>query len=152
MEAPLYDFGHGLSYTTFSTSVSSLLAYDGAAHAAITVRNTGRSAADTAILAFLRYVGPSATAGPGARTTIRLSGCSTVARSTDLVRRLVGYQRTTQLVPGASASLTFKLDIGGGSRSAWAGFGDPAPPCGSYALRFGVDQPEIATVVLAPRP
>ena len=93
MEAPLYEFGYGLSYTTFSTSVSSLLAYDGATHATITVRNTGSKPADTAILAFLRYVGPSATAGPGARTTIGLSGCSIAARSTDLVRRLVGYQR-----------------------------------------------------------
>ncbi len=148
MEAPLYDFGHGLSYTTFSIGVRSLVAYAGAAHATVAVRNTGGFPADTAVLAFMRYVGISPAAGPGMRTAIRLSGCNAAVGSTELVKRLVGYRRTTQLAPGASTTLTFKLDVGGGSRSAWAGFGDPAPPCGAYSLRFGVDQPEIATVVL----
>ena len=150
-EAPLYDFGHGLSYTTFAITVRSLAVAGGAAHALVDVRNAGAFPADTAVLAFMRYAGPSAAAGPGPRAVVPASGCDPRAASSELVKRLVGYQRTPLLAPAAAAPLAFKMDLGGGSRSAWAGFGDPAPPCGTYVLRFGAEQREAATLVLLPR-
>ena len=108
--------------------------------------------ADNAVLLLLSYVGgdqdKAGVQGPSA--TLAGSGCAKGAASTDLVQRLVDYQRTGTLAPGASATLTFRLPLRGGSQSAWAGFGEGAPPCGAYALRFGADQQPTATLVLAP--
>lgn len=117
---------------------------------ALDVTNGGGMAADTSVLLFLSFLGRDGSEGTGPRATIAGSGCSERATSTDLVQRLAGYQRTGQLAPGASANLSFDLRLNGSSKSAWAGFGDPEPPCGAYALRLGHDQPESATFVLEP--
>lgn len=151
-EAPLYDFGYGLSYVEWRFSAPLLTVGAGAgaaATAAVRLQNGGSMAADTAVLLFLSYLGPDAAAGPGPRATIPGSGCSSATTRTDLVQRLVGYQRTGQVAPGGDAQLTFALHLGPGSKSSWGGFGDPEPPCGAYALRFGQDQPLAATLVLA---
>lgn len=180
-DAPLFDFGFGLSYVRFNFSAPTLRvlrpkpgvgtvrlliadeegtpggsssggapAAPAVATAAVQVSNAGDMPADTAVLLFLSYLGPDAAAGPNPRTTIPASGCSSSATGTHLVQRLVAYERTGELAPGQARRLTFELRLGAGSKSSWAGFGDPEPPCGAYALSFGQDQPQAATVVLVP--
>lgn len=130
--------------------------------ATILVTNSGDVAADTSVLLFLSYIGPELDNGEDSSTAVVFaeelaslptaflspSGCAWNSTETDLVQRLAAYGRTGELAPGAGQELTFTLQLGQGSTSSWAGFGDPAPPCGAYALRFGVDQPEAAVVVL----
>ncbi|PRW58847.1 putative beta-D-xylosidase 7 [Chlorella sorokiniana] len=169
-DAPLFDFGYGLSYAHFifgtpklqvlrervGTSRQLITGSGGStaapvvATAAVQVTNNGSMPADTSVLLFLSYVGPAGAAGPGPRATIPASGCSSSATTTDLVQRLVAYQRTGELAPAGTRQLSFDLRLGTGSKSSWAGFGDPEPPCGSYALRFGQDQPLAATLLLVP--
>lgn len=131
---------------------------DGAS-ARLAVTNTGAMPADTSVLLLLSYLGPQppsggVDAGSLPAATVSASGCASNATHTDLVQRLAGWHRTGDLAPGASAALNFTLPLarsagGGWDASSWAGFGDPAPPCGAYALRFGADQPATATVWLA---
>ena len=110
----------------------------------------------------------NAAAGELPLATVSGSGCSWAANGTDVVMQLVSYARTGPLAPGASQRLSFRLRLApsdgayGGSgnnssssssswvdgQSSWAGFGDPEPPCGVYALRFGADQPDAALVLL----
>lgn len=171
-EAPLFSFGHGLSYARWNLSkpAVSLAAPAGQAAgpgdadaspqprtvaiAAVTVRHDGGIPAETSILLFMAYLGPAnGTAAQGLQgapsVTVAGSGCASDKHTTDLVQRLVGYRRSGQLEQGATARLSFPLRLGGGSQSSWAGFGDPSPPCGAYALRFGHDQPNAAMVTLA---
>ncbi|KAL4434180.1 hypothetical protein ABPG75_000621 [Micractinium tetrahymenae] len=171
-EEPLFPFGYGLSYARWSLSKPAVSLDAGAdelsqpggadasplpvtvATAAITVRHTGGVPADTSVLLFMRYLGPAGSAAAkgaaGAPSaTVAASGCTAGSARTDLVQRLVGYRRSGQLEVGGTARLSFPLQLGGGSRSSWAGFGDPAPPCGAYALSFGHDDPNSAVVVLA---
>ncbi len=68
---------------------------------------------------------------------------------TDMVQALAAYQRSPLLAPNASSVLSLWLPATISSTSAWAGFGDPQPPCGAYRLRLGVGQPVAMTVVLA---
>lgn len=151
-EEPLYPFGYGLSFVDFKFGAPTLATSADGASATVQVSNGGAMPADTAVLLLTSFLGPDAGGkgrqGPSA--TLAGSGCAKGVAGTDLVQRLVDYQRTGTLAPGASASLTFRLRLGGGSKSAWAGFGDAAPPCGAYALRFGADEPPAATLVLAP--
>lgn len=167
-DAPLFEFGYGLSYAQFKFGTPKLRvlreragtarqlstrsdAAPAVATAAVQVSNAGDMPADTSVLLFLTYLGPDTDAGPGPRAEIAASRCSTSATTTDLVQRLVAYQRTGELAPGSSRQLSFDLRLGAGSsKSSWAGFGDPEPPCGAYALRFGQDQPAAATLVLTP--
>lgn len=171
-EAPLFPFGHGLSYARWNLSKPEVgpkapagrpAAPGGAASsaqpqtlatAAVTVRHAGGMPAETSVLLFMRYLGPAGSAAAkglqaAPSLTIAASGCTPESQTTDLVQRLVGYLRSGQLKEGASARLAFPLRLGGGSQSSWAGFGDPTPPCGAYALRFGHDQPDAALVALA---
>ena len=151
--ATLYPFGYGLSYTTFSLSAPELVSTKGAgATAYVTITNTGGTAADTSVLLFLRYLGvaagPVGPQAPEPRASIAASGCKRGGVRTDLLQALGAYQRSALLAPGKSQRLRFWLPLDGGSASAWAGFGDPAPPCGAYALRLSADQPVAATLVL----
>ncbi|KAL4443344.1 hypothetical protein ABPG75_011081 [Micractinium tetrahymenae] len=149
----LFPFGHGLSYVNFTLANASVAAgANGTATAAVTVTHAGGSLpADTAVLLFLSYLGPTADAAAAAlpQAVIQASGCAADADSTDLVQRLAGYSRTAELAPGGAQQLEFGLQLGGGSSSSWAGFGDPEPPCGVYGLRFLQDQPLAAVVSLA---
>lgn len=153
---PLYRFGHGLSYTTFQHSNVSVAAgaAPNTAAAEVTLSNRGGVAADHVLLLFLTYTGaPRAAAAGGAarlpRAAIPGSGCINKTSRSDLVQALAGYQRVAALAPGESRRLRFGLALGGGSSSAWAGFGDPTPPCGEYSLRFGTTKPPVATLELA---
>lgn len=149
---PLYPFGHGLSYTTWELSKAAVVKYGAAAAAKVVLKNSGGVASDASVLLFMAFLGADAGAGGAAlpRFTLAGSGCGKTATRTDLVQSLVGYRRVAALQPGASKQLAFPLTLAGGTTSSWFAFGEPGkPPCGTYGLRFGQDQPVSAAVVLA---
>lgn len=88
---PLYPFGFGLTYTTFSYSPvhldAEVLASDGMIHASVTVSNTGSREGTETVQLYLRDL------------------VGSVARP---VRELKGFQRVT-LQPGESADVTFTI-------------------------------------------
>jgi beta-glucosidase len=90
--APLFAFGHGLSYTTFEVSdlrlSSSTVSKNGSLRASVTVTNTGRRKGDEVVQLYLH---------------------DPVASISQPVRRLRGFERVT-LNPGASRTITFTLD------------------------------------------
>ena len=112
---PLFSFGYGLSYTTFSFSNLKVGAFnaDGNATVTATITNTGSKAgADVAQM----YVGDP-------------------AASQDPPEQLKGFQRVT-LNPGASATVTFPLTIHdlaswSGSANAWEA------QAGAYSIKVG---------------
>ncbi|WP_330329279.1 glycoside hydrolase family 3 C-terminal domain-containing protein [Streptomyces sp. NBC_00536] len=106
--APLFPFGHGLSYTTWQYDKLTVRPQGGGLRVEFTVRNTGRRAGtDVAQV----YVGPS--------PDLRLD---------QPVRALAGYRRIT-LAPGRSERITVDLDAR--TLSSW----DPGPH--AWALGTG---------------
>ncbi len=89
---PLYEFGFGLSYTTFSVSDFSIdrsrVGPDGQVHASMTVTNTGSRAGTDVAQLYLH---------------------DPVASLSQPVRRLRGFQRVT-LDPGESRTVSFTID------------------------------------------
>jgi len=90
--APLFEFGFGLSYTTFEVSDLKLSAAtvgrNGRVQASVTVKNTGRRKGDEVVQLYLH---------------------DPVASISQPVRRLRGFERVT-LDPGGSRTVTFTLD------------------------------------------
>jgi beta-glucosidase len=90
--SPLFEFGHGLSYTTFEVSElrlsSSTVSRNGSLSASVTVTNTGRRKGDEVVQLYLH---------------------DPVASISQPVRRLRGFERVT-LNPGTSRTITFTLD------------------------------------------
>jgi beta-glucosidase len=90
--APLFEFGYGLSYTTFEVSdlrlSSASVSRRGSVRASVTVTNTGQRAGDEVVQLYLH---------------------DPVASISQPVRRLRGFERVT-LDPGASQTVTFTLD------------------------------------------
>jgi beta-glucosidase len=90
--APQYEFGYGLSYTTFSVSGLSLnrssVSRTGSVQASVTVKNTGSRRGDEVVQLYLH---------------------DPVASLSQPVRRLRGFERVT-LDPGRSRTVTFTLD------------------------------------------
>jgi beta-glucosidase len=90
--APQYEFGYGLSYTTFSVTNlrvdRSTVSRSGAVRASVDVTNTGSRAGDEVVQLYLH---------------------DPVASISQPVRRLRGFERVT-LAPGAKRTLTFTLD------------------------------------------
>jgi beta-glucosidase len=90
--APLFVFGHGLSYTTFEVSnlrlSSSTVPRNGSLQASVTVTNTGRRRGDEVVQLYLH---------------------DPVASISQPVRRLRGFERVT-LSPGTSRTVGFTLD------------------------------------------
>lgn len=90
--APLFPFGHGLSYTSFDVGAPVLSAARigpaGTVDVAVTVRNTGARAGDEVVQVYLR---------------------DEVASVTQPLKKLVGFQRVT-LAPGESRTITITLD------------------------------------------
>ncbi len=90
--SPLFEFGYGLSYTTFEVSnlqlSSSSVSRHGSVKASVTVRNTGGRAGDEVVQLYIH---------------------DPVASISQPVRRLRGFERVT-LGPGQSRTLTFTLD------------------------------------------
>jgi beta-glucosidase len=90
--SPLFVFGHGLSYTTFSVSnlqlSSSSVSRHGSLKASVTVTNTGSRSGDEVVQLYIH---------------------DPVASISQPVRRLRGFERVT-LTPGQSRTVTFTLD------------------------------------------
>jgi beta-glucosidase len=90
--APLYEFGYGLSYTTFSITNlrvdRSTVARNGRVRASVDVTNTGSRVGDEVVQLYLH---------------------DPVASISQPVRRLRGFERVT-LNPGAKRTITFTLD------------------------------------------
>ena len=90
--SPLFEFGFGLSYTTFEISnlqlSSSSVSKHGSIKASVTVRNTGGRAGDEVVQLYIH---------------------DPVASISQPVRRLRGFERVT-LTPGQSRTVTFTLD------------------------------------------
>ena len=90
--SPLFEFGFGLSYTTFEVSnlqlSSSSVSRHGSLKASVTVRNTGSRAGDEVVQLYIH---------------------DPVASISQPVRRLRGFERVT-LTPGQSRTVTFTLD------------------------------------------
>jgi len=89
--APLYPFGHGLSYTTFAyrnlRTSAPTLSSTGTARIAVDVTNTGERAGDEVVQLYVSHMG------------------SKVSRP---VRELRGYQRVS-LAPGETRTVRFTL-------------------------------------------
>ncbi|MCW3067324.1 MAG: beta-glucosidase BglX [Solirubrobacterales bacterium] len=90
--APLYPFGFGLSYTTFSVSnlklSSSTMSSQGSVVASVDVKNTGSRTGDDVVQLYLH---------------------DPVASISQPVRRLRGFERVT-LAPGQTKTVSFRLD------------------------------------------
>ena len=90
--APQFEFGYGLSYTTFEVSDLRLSAAtvgrNGSLRASVTVTNTGHRQGDEVVQLYLH---------------------DPVASISQPVRRLRGFERVT-LDPGRSRTVTFTLD------------------------------------------
>jgi beta-glucosidase len=88
---PLFPFGHGLSYTTFSYSAPQVaparIPPDGCATASVEVTNTGNRAGDEVVQLFVR---------------------AEVSRATRPVMELKGFRRVT-LAPGERRTVTFEV-------------------------------------------
>jgi beta-glucosidase len=89
---PLFEFGHGLSYTTFEVSgltlSSSSVSRNGSLTASVNVTNTGSRRGDEVVQLYLN---------------------DPVASISQPVRRLRGFERVT-LDPGQSRRVSFRLD------------------------------------------
>jgi beta-glucosidase len=90
--SPLYEFGYGLSYTTFEVSnlqlSSSTVSKNGSLKASVAVKNTGSRRGDEVVQLYIHDL---------------------VASISQPVRRLRGFERVT-LNPGESQTVTFTLD------------------------------------------
>jgi beta-glucosidase len=90
--APLFEFGYGLSYTTFETSNLELdrttVSRNGSLRASVTVTNTGSRKGDEVVQLYIH---------------------DPVASISQPVRRLRGFERVT-LDPGEARTVTFTLD------------------------------------------
>jgi len=88
---PLFPFGHGLSYTTFSYSVPTVaparISPDGRSRVSVEVTNTGKRAGDEVVQLYVR---------------------AEVSRATRPVMELKGFRRIT-LKPGERRTVTFEL-------------------------------------------
>ncbi|KAJ3034856.1 hypothetical protein HDV00_004588 [Rhizophlyctis rosea] len=85
--APLFDFGHGLSYTTFSYSSASVSAASNSATVTVSIQNTGTLSGAEVVQVYLTF--PTSANEP----------------KTGLLR---GFRKVT-LDPNASATVTFQL-------------------------------------------
>jgi beta-glucosidase len=118
---PLWPFGYGLSYTTFSYSnltLSNTVVNAGdAINASVTVTNTGKVAGDEVVQLYLRF--PDVSGAP--RLALR------------------GFQRI-QLEPGANQKVEFQLKAR--DLSMVTAVGDILVAAGEYTVSIGGGQPE----------
>jgi beta-glucosidase len=118
---PLFPFGHGLSYTTFSyDGLAARVAGDGRVTVSFTVTNTGSRAADEVAQLYVRAVAPSV---PRPR------------------RELVGHRRV-RLEPGGRAELVFELPPD--AFAFWdVAHGRTRVEPGAYALLAGASSADV---------
>ena len=124
--APAYEFGYGLSYTTFEFSGLSLSSkkFSGKITATVQVKNTGKSAGKEVVQLYL-----SAPAGKLHKPTLELKG----------------FAKTRLLQPGESQTLSFDI-----SPRNLASF-DPASSswvaeAGKYTVKIGASSRDIRLV------
>lgn len=124
---PLYPFGYGLSYTTFSYSGLTLpekpIKAGDPLTAEVTVTNTGKRAGDEVAQLYLNF--PPVAGAP--------------------LKALRGFERL-HLAPGASQNVTFKLDPRDMSMVTEAG--QPVVAAGEYTVSVGGGQPGTGVPVL----
>ena len=124
---PLYRFGYGLSYTTFSYSNLSLpdgpINAGAPLHAAVTVTNTGKLAGDEIVQLYLKF--PDVPGAP--------------------LRALRGFQRV-HLDAGASQNVEFQLNPRDMSMVTDAG--DIVVPQGKYTVSIGGGQPDTGAATV----
>ena len=117
---PLYPFGYGLSYTTFSYSNLSLpeapLSAGDPLHASVTVTNTGKTAGDEVVQLYLKF--PDIPGAP--------------------IRALRGFERV-HIEPGASQRVEFHLNTR--DLSMVTDGGDIIVAQGKYTVSIGGGQP-----------
>ena len=119
---PLYPFGYGLSYTTFSYS-NPRVESKGAKVVSVDVTNTGKLEGDEVVQAYVR--------APAAAGDRRL-------------HHLEGFERVT-LKPGETKTVSIKLP-----KSAFFVYGEhgkPAVPAGESIVFLGGGQPGFAETV-----
>ncbi|WP_303912511.1 glycoside hydrolase family 3 C-terminal domain-containing protein [Subdoligranulum variabile] len=120
---PLFGFGHGLSYTTFSTSFTALRTGDHGVEVDLTVTNTGD-----------RFTG---------REVAQLYAACPQTGTAREYRRLAGFAKTRPLAPGESQTVTVtvpakQLAEFQPGRGAWV------VPAGTYTLFAGGSLAEAA--------
>lgn len=120
---PLFGFGHGLSYTTFSTAFTALRAGDHGVEVDLTVTNTGD-----------RFTG---------REVAQLYAACPQTGTAREYRRLAGFAKTCPLAPGESQAVTVtipakQLAVFLPGRNAWV------VPAGTYTLFAGGSLAEAA--------
>jgi beta-glucosidase len=124
---PLYPFGYGLSYTTFSYSDLNVpektIKAGQPFEAEVTVTNTGKRAGDEVAQLYLEF--PQVDGAP--------------------LKALRGFQRL-HLGPGASQKVTFRLDPRAMSMVTAAG--EPIVAAGDYTVSVGGGQPGTTAQVL----
>jgi beta-glucosidase len=117
---PLWPFGYGLSYTSFSYSALSLptapMMAGRGVHASVRVTNSGRVAGDEVVQLYLKF--PDVRGAP--------------------LRALRGFRRI-QLQPGASETVAF--DLSPRDLSMVNETGDIVVPAGKYTVSIGGGQP-----------
>jgi beta-glucosidase len=125
---PLYPFGYGLSYTTFSYSKLKLptaaVAAGQPVSAEVTVTNTGKSAGDEVAQLYLQF--PDVKGAP--------------------LRALRGFERV-HLEPGQSQTLHFELKARDLSMVSEAG--EPIIAAGKYMVTLGGGQPDTGAATVA---
>ena len=118
-----YEFGYGLSYTTFDFSDLTLSSttFDGKVKAEVTVKNSGMVAGKEVVQLYL--------AAP-------VSGIEKP------VQELKGFAKTNLLKPGESQQLSFDLD-GRSIASFWTGKSAWMAESGVYEVRIGASSQDI---------
>jgi beta-glucosidase len=125
--APLFPFGHGLSYTTFSygdIKVPSQITAGSDLTAEATVTNTGKLAGDEVVQLYLTF--PKVAGAP--------------------LKALRGFQRI-HLEPGAKQTVKFELNPRDLSMVTEAG--DPVVAEGAYTLSIGGGQPGTSAPIVS---
>lgn len=120
---PLYPFGYGLSYTTFSVSDVKMsaptMAMDGSVDASVTVTNTGKREGATVVQMYLQDV---------------------TASLSRPVKELKGFKKVT-LKPGESQTVNFPIDIN--ALKFWNAKLKFAAEPGKFNVFIGLDSQQV---------
>ena len=126
--SPLFAFGHGLSYTTFTIGTPALdhgtIPANGTAKVSVTVTNSGSRAGDQVVQMYIHH------------------GVSSVVQPVIALR---GFKRV-HLEPGVSAAVSF--DVGPEQLSILDGRMKKVVEPGPVDIRIGVNSAETASVLL----
>lgn len=126
--APLFPFGHGLSYTTFAMGPprlsASTIGIAGSVDVTVTVTNTGKRSGDEVVQLYIR---------------------DQVSSVTRPIKELKGFERVT-LAPGAETTVRFTL--GPAAFSLWNGAMREVVEPGRFDIMTGPNSVDLQTIVL----